>query len=409
MPSLWIFNHYAGYPETVPAVRTYELARELTSRGWDVTVIACSFNHYTFRDDYPGVTNKIWETHREGVTWVFVKGHPYTENGISRLRNMIEYSHLARRWSRTQSRPDVVIGTTVHPFAAEAARKIARSKSVAYCYEITDLWPETLVDLGATTRKSIVYRRMFNLERKSLATSDGVIGLLPLIPEYAAELHRIELAKFCYVPNGVARVTAVKDVPVERNTIAWAGGFAKAHGMPVIVRAAQILNLEQPGRFQFDFYGDGPERAQLEKSAQAAGLTNLHFHGLIPKEQLRSVLARADICLCTGEVMAVHRFGVSTNKLFDYFDAARPVVFAVDSGNDPVAEARAGVSVSAGDAHGIAAAIGHLADMSPDSRDEIGRRGREFLEREHTFNVLGARLDDFLRDLVTELGRRIRQ
>jgi hypothetical protein len=65
--------------------------------------------------------------------------------------------------------------------------------------------------------------------------------------------------------------------------------------------------------------------------------------------------------------------------------------------------------VSAGDAQGIAAAIGHLADMSPDSRDEIGRRGREFLEREHTFNVLGARLDGFLRDLVTDLGRPICQ
>ena len=39
------------------------------------------------------------------------------------------------------------------------------------------------------------------------------------------------------------------------------------------------------------------------------------------------------------------RFGVSPNKLMDYMMAGKPVVFAIDAGNDMVAEAQCGVSI----------------------------------------------------------------
>jgi glycosyltransferase involved in cell wall biosynthesis len=396
-PQLWIFNHYAGFPETVPAVRTYELAGRLSRAGWRVTVIACSFNHYTFSDDFPEERRAISETERDGVRWVFVKGAAYQRNGVHRLRNMVDYARRARRWAQRGGSPDIVIGTTVHPLAAETARRVAARKKARYFYEITDLWPATLVDLGALTTTSRVYQTMLGLERASLSKAAGVIGVLPGIPEYARDAHGLELQRFCYVPNGMVLQPRRDSEPLpEPGRVAWAGGFAAAHGMPSIVETARLLAVRHPGRFSIHLYGDGPEREPTQRAVAEAGLGNVVFHGLVPKASLGRELQKASVLLCTAHTMPVHRYGVSFNKIFDYFNAGRPVVYAVDSGNDPVAEAGAGVSVPAGDASAIAEAITALDALPAEELSRLGAAGREFLARQHSFDVLGERLQAFL-------------
>lgn len=394
MPEVWIFNHYAGYPENVPATRTYELTRRLAASGWDVTVVACSFNHYTFVDDYPNQHGPIREEMREGVRWVFVKGAAYRSNGAARFRNMADYATRAYLWGRRRPPPDIIVGTTVHPLAAEAARRLAKTRKTKFVYEITDLWPESLVDLGHITRKSSIYRLMRGLERRAFIFADGVVGILPGIPEYAWDAHGLTLTKFCYVPNGTEISQVVGDTTAPQpDTIAYIGGFAPAHGMPSIVRAAIRLNQHAPGRFNFNLYGDGPTRPAME--ALAVDYPNIRFQGLIPKSQVQGHLSRNSLCLCTAASLPVHRYGISFNKLFDYFKAERPIVFAVDSGNDPVSASGAGLSVPAGDVYAISEAILTLCNMSLEERNTMGRRGQEFLRREHDFDVLSDRLRAF--------------
>lgn len=409
MPSVWLLNHYAGFPETVPATRTYELARGLVKLGWDVTVVASSFNHYTFVDDLPADSDRLHEVTSDGVRWVFIANTtPYVDNGGARLRNMLEYSFHATAWSRKQaSPPNVVIGTTVHPFAAAAAARIARRLGARFCYEVTDLWPESLVDMGLTHRRSPMFRVMHAMERRAFKKADGVIGLLPGIADYARETYGFQLKRFVYIPNGMnVRPLDTSSVPTPpKGSVAYAGGYARAHGMKNIVQAAKVLQTERPGEFRFDLYGDGPERVPMENLAASTGTTNVTFHGFVTKKDLRDRLLVAEVCVCTGEVMPVHRYGVSTNKLFDYFDAMRPIVFAVDSGNNPVAEAGAGISVPAGDPVALAGAIAKISDSAPEERRRYGLNGRDFLEREHQFDRLAVRLAAFLSDVLSGQAR----
>ncbi|ABL83714.1 MULTISPECIES: glycosyltransferase family 4 protein [unclassified Nocardioides] len=400
-PVAWIFNHYAGFPEDVPATRTYELSRELQRRGWNVTVIACSFNHYTFVDDLGADGSRVQELLREGVRWVRIRAHPYEGNGTARLRNMLGYSSQALNWSRRQSPPDVVVGTTVHPFAAETARRVARERNARFVYEITDLWPESLVDLGSVRNGSATYRAMSWMERRALTDSDGVVGLMPKVPEYARSRYGVELDSFAYIPNGIRLTEDGEDVtPIPmRGRVAYAGGFARAHGLDTVIDAAGTLLSSHP-HITFDLYGDGPMRRDLEDRVLRNRLSNVVFHGLVPKASLWGHLREADVCLCTGQSLAVHRYGISFNKLFDYFAVGRPVVFAVDSGNDPVTEAGAGLSVAAGDAAALAAAIADLIDSPADVLQHMGHRGRAFLQAHHSFSVLGERLDGYLWTLL---------
>jgi glycosyltransferase involved in cell wall biosynthesis len=213
------------------------------------------------------------------------------------------------------------------------------------------------------------------------------------------------LTDFAYVPNGI-RVTAERwdtPVPTRRGSVVYSGGFARAHGMGAVIDAAGVLQAAA-APVDLTLYGDGIERAALERRVEREQLANVHFGGLVPKADLPDLLAEAEICICTGSSLPVHRYGISFNKLFDYFYAAKPIVFAVDSGNNPVAAASAGMTVPAEDGTALASAIMELAARDPEDLAQMGERGREFLLKEHDFVILGARLDAFLRRILEKHG-----
>jgi glycosyltransferase involved in cell wall biosynthesis len=96
----------------------------------------------------------------------------------------------------------------------------------------------------------------------------------------------------------------------------------------------------------------------------------------------------------------VAKYGMSANKVFDYLMLGRPVVFSCDSFNDPVSDAGAGLSVPAADPQALAAAMIELAHKSPEERQRMGDRGREFVLAHHNLETLAKRLEEFLAKIV---------
>jgi len=78
----------------------------------------------------------------------------------------------------------------------------------------------------------------------------------------------------------------------------------------------------------------------------------------------------------------------------DYMMAQRPVLHSVEAGNDPVAEAGAGLTVPPQDASAVAEGLLKLAAVPAAERAAMGRRGREFVLANHTYPVLAQRFID---------------
>jgi len=71
-----------------------------------------------------------------------------------------------------------------------------------------------------------------------------------------------------------------------------AGQLIRRKGVDLLIEAC--VSLPQTG-WQLDIYGDGPERAALERLVAGRGLADrIVFHGTIPNKLLREVLAAAD-------------------------------------------------------------------------------------------------------------------
>ena len=117
----------------------------------------------------------------------------------------------------------------------------------------------------------------------------------------------------------------------------------------------------------------------------------MHWCGPIPKGQIPSFLAALDVAYIGCQRVPIYRFGIAPNKLMDYMMAGVPVLHAVEAGNDPVAEARAGLTTAPDDVPAIASALQQLLAYSPAERQAMGQRGRAFVQAQHTYPVLAQR------------------
>ena len=76
--------------------------------------------------------------------------------------------------------------------------------------------------------------------------------------------------------------------------------------------------------------------------------------------------------------------------------AGKPVIQAVEAGNDIVAESGCGISVPPEDPQALAGAVFELMRLSPAERAQMGARGRDYALARHDYRVLA---DDFIKAL----------
>lgn len=410
-PSLIWVNQFALLPADGGGTRHFEVGRELVGLGWDVTIVASDYHllkrTYTRRsgpDDRAPVAESV-----EGVNFRWLWAAPYQHNDWRRARNWLSFHRSVRAAHTALPRADVVIGSSPQLFAASAAERLARRRGTPFVLEVRDLWPESLVAAGG--RKGPAYHALARVASRLYERAERIIVLAGGSATYLAE-RGIDPDKIVHVPNGVdvhlvrPRATeppapAVESPKGHERTLVYAGAHGPANGLDVVLDAGALLAARNtPVRFML--VGDGPAKAALGADAERRGLRNVEFRAPVPKQELATLLAGADGGLMLLRDSPLFAFAVSPNKLFDYLAAGIPVVCNVP-GEVGALLAESGGGLQADDASGaaLARAVERLLDVPPATRREMGRSGRAWVERTHSREVLGRRLDDALRSLIS--------
>ena len=119
---------------------------------------------------------------------------------------------------------------------------------------------------------------------------------------------------------------------------------------------------------------------------------NLEFTGRISQDDVPAELGRASLCVdLARDLEVVRKYGMSHNKIYEYMGSARPVIFAVASANDPIAEANAGLTVPPEDPVALAEAIIELHGRTYEERLEMGRRAQEYVSKLYTHENMSER------------------
>ena len=395
-------------PEDGGGTRHFELGRELVGKGWQVSIFASDLHlhsrEYTRRTNPSDHETK--HATRDGVEIRWLWASRYERNDWQRAWNWLTFYRSVTREARAlQTPPDIVIGSSPQLFAAAAARKLARNAGAAFVFEVRDLWPESLLAVGG--RRHLAYRLLDRVAKNLYRDADRILVLARGTRDYLTG-RGIPASKIVYVPNGVDidAIQPVMDRDEARDsagakpfTLIYAGAHGPANGLDRVLDAAEILGAAANTRFVL--VGDGPAKAALRNEAERRELRQVEFWDPVSKFALADMLNEADAGLMVLRDAPLFSFGVSPNKLFDYLAAALPVVCSVPG---EVAEmvAQAGAGVQAVDTSGraLAEAVRTLVAMDPADRKRMGGAGRQWVEKEHSRQVLGQRLDAFLSALV---------
>ena len=401
--NILLVNHYAGSARHGMEYRPYYLGRHWHAAGHAVRVMAASFSHV--RTEQIQTSGGITAEDIDGLSYRWYRTPPYAGNGVRRVANI--FSFVGRLWREVtqlvrEFEPDLVIASSTYPLDIYPCARIARRAGAKLVFEVHDLWPLSPIELGGMSRRHPFIALLQHAEDYACRHADYVVSMLPLAKAYL-ESRGMAPAKFLHVPNGVelsewtqaaAALPALVSARIEELRAAerFLVGYAGAHGV------ANALHQFIDSARQLDgadavlvLAGQGPEKPALEEQVRQLGLSNVVFLPPVPRAAVPALLGAMDALYIGLQRQPLFRFGVSPNKLMDYMMAGKPVIQAIDAGNDLVAEAGCGVSVPPEDPQAIAEAVRRLMGLDPKESLAMGGRGRSFVARHHAYPVLARR------------------
>lgn len=403
--TLWIVNQYA-VPRAMPGItRHVELADLLREHGWATRIFAAAFHHTTATSIRPvSPVRASLDEIDGGIAFTWLWSSHYRRNGWKRYLNMATYTTTLLTSGVHRPAPDAVVGSSPHLLAGLGAWILARRYKVPFVFEVRDMWPDMLVQLGLTS--PLVIRPLAALERFLYKRSDRIIALTDGIADRIAA-KGVSRDKIQVIPNATLRPAPLDDTRRDamrrqlgwndRIVVVWAGSHNPMNGLDVVVEAARLL--QDRDDILLAFIGDGSLKQDLKE--QARGLPNVVFYDPVPKTEIGEWLRAADVGLIHSRRFEVFS-GARPNKLFDYMAAGLAIVSTVPGEAwRLIQDAGAGISTVWEDPTALAAAIRSLAE-APEERRAMGRRGFEAVcqvhSREATAAELAALLDDVCAD-----------
>ncbi len=410
--NILLINHYAGNPQLGMEFRPYYLGREWVKTGNRVMIIGGSYSH--LRKQQPAVDNETVE----GIEYRWIPLKPYEGNGLGRIRSMFDF--IRKLWFGYKKylgdfKPDVVIASSTYPLDIYPARKIARHYGAKLVYEVHDLWPLSPMELGGYSKHHPFIMVMQAAEDYCYRHCDKVVSLLPNALEHMVE-RGMEPSKFVCVPNGfdidewdlegkVNPEEKVRELYPDHAALfkklradgEFIIGFAGAHGIAnSLYTLIDVAKRLENDKVSVVLVGRGQEKSNLIAYAKEKGVKNVYFLDPVEKTTIPFVLPLCDALYIGLQRQPLFRFGISPNKMFDYMMASRPVIQAIDAGNNLVEEAQCGVYVEPDNVDAIVEAVKKMIKSPKSELEEMGKRGQRFALKNHAYPVLAEKFVDSL-------------
>lgn len=382
------------------AVRIGETAALLVKRGHRVTVLTTVPNYPTgiVPPEYSGHLPQ--EEVLDGVKVIRVWSYiPQKKSFLHHVLSQLSFGCLSPFLAGNRvGQPDIIVIESHPLFNAIGGRFLAWRKHCPFVLTVSDLWPESAVQLGVLRNRFLI-KLAERLEWSSYKRA-GLIwtlskGIYDQIVEGGISQERVllltngaDLSLFTPMPQALARA----ELGWENHfTVLYAGTYGLSHKLSTIVEAAE--RLQDHPEIHFVFVGDGVDKVPLIALSQERALTNIVFRDAQPHERMPIVLSAADICLVPMRKLPLFE-GRLPLKMFEIMASARPFVLGVEGEARKLAvqEAKAAIAVEPENVQELVDSILYLYGH-PEERELLGQQGRHFVEAKYGRDHLTAILD----------------
>lgn len=343
-------THYFPPESNAPASRVYEICKRWVRRGCSVTVVTC----------VPNVPNGIiYENYKNHITqrekldgidviriWTYIAANKGT---FFRIINYLSFAFSSTIRTLFLQTPDIIIATSPQFFCGWAGVAAKLLKRTPLILEIRDLWPDSIVAVGAIENPKIVSslewteKKMYQFGTHIVTVGDGYYSRL-LEKEVPPE-------KMTVITNGVDREVFKPSDPDERLrkkyglegkfVCSYTGTIGMACALDITLRAAKIFKQMGHTQVVFLLIGDGAVRNELQRIARQQELDNIVFTGRQDKSLMPRFLSVSDCCLVHLRKTELFQ-SVLPSKMFDALAMKKPVLLGVQGSAAQVIEKSGG-------------------------------------------------------------------
>jgi glycosyltransferase involved in cell wall biosynthesis len=319
------FYQYFGTPKGGWSTRVYEMTRRWVAAGAKVTVVTSLYDKSDLKAD--GLVSR---QNIEGVEVILINVKLSNKHGLLyRVYTFLLFA-LISSWYGIRLKYDVIIassGPITIGIPGLLSHYIRRKPLI---FEVRDLWPWGGISMGMLKNKTL-QKIAWWLEASCYKASKAVIALSKGMADNIKS--RFPNVKTYVIPNA-ADIELFNDPQFTISLPDWAQGkkiflytgtLGAMDDCSQIIRAAKVLQDKNIRDVVIVFLGDGKERPALEKMSADFGLNNVHFVGLMPKQQVVGWLKHAWATFVVFKNIPVWDT-CSPNKMFDSYAAGKPVI-----------------------------------------------------------------------------------
>jgi lipopolysaccharide/colanic/teichoic acid biosynthesis glycosyltransferase len=373
-------------PQEPGGTRHYEFARHLVRAGHQVVIVASDLSYLTGRRT-AAKARLFSEEVCDGIRVIRAYTYPALhKNFVWRVVSFLSFMMTSLLAALKAGPVDLVLGTSPPIFQVGSAWAVSALRRRPLVFEVRDLWPEFAIDMGVLKSQALIRLSRW-LEAFLYSRSKHIIVNSPAYRDYLVN-KGVSPRKVSLIPNSVAPEMFDPIAKGERLRKEWelngsfivsyTGALGLANDIPTILQAAE--RLKDRHDICFLLVGDGKERGNLERFAEARKLENVRFLGSRPKYEIPNILAASDACVASLQNIPMFRT-TYPNKVFDYMAAARPTILAIDGVIREVVEnSQGGIFVPPGNETALAEAVISLASDRA-TAEAMGKAARKYVEK----------------------------
>lgn len=286
-------------------------------------------------------------------------------------------------------KPDILYIRT-HP-AAIMAPLIAWLRHIPVIQEINGPYEDVFIAYPWLRPLSDV---IIFFQRLTLRLSKAIVVVTPQLAEWIAK--EVEGKPIFVIPNGanteLFHPNAALSYQVPGSYVVFFGAFARWQGIETILKA--VGSDKWPNDVSLVMLGDGAERPKVEQVA--AQNPKVLYLGKLPYCDVPGIIAHSIAGLSPQNNELRSRTGLFPLKVFETLACGVPVVVTDFPGQaDLVRQYGCGVVIPPDDEEALANAVQYLYSHSEERR-EMGRRGRQIVEQEYSWDIMALMTHDVL-------------
>lgn len=327
-----------------PANRTYEHCKEWVKEGVEVTVITCAPN-FPKGKVYDGYKNKLYQTEIiDGIKVIRVWSYITANEGfIKRILDYISFAMMAF-FVGLFKKTDLIVATSPQFFTAVAGRWLSFFKRKKWVFEVRDLWPESIIAVGAMKRNRAI--RMFEwLEKRLYLSANHIVVVTDTfkskIIERGINGNKISIYKNganleLYTPKKKNEILEKKLNLQNKFVFAYIGTHGMAHGLDFVLNSIKSLEQSNP-EISFLFIGDGAEKKNLIQQSKDLNLTNTVFVDSVSKKEVVEYLSLMDVALVNLKKSDTFKT-VIPSKIFEAAAMEKPILLGLQGETQGIIE-----------------------------------------------------------------------